>query len=416
MTHPKAAPKHCVDARLLSLDQVAQYFGITTAVLVRMMPILKKNGFPNALPLFELWDRKVLDLWLDKVGGITQDRLSFHPPEKSIIGSRFAPVLRKRHVVANAKSDPNGYTVAQAMDNYANWFRTHGRDVKKVHYYANSYILPYFGHRVVSELTPPEIRAWHEGLATSPRSRYRGFGKPRMYYPPPQTDEEKRKRRQSANSFLTMLKAALNLAFREGLVPSDAPWRPVLAYKGAEIAKVSHLSIEQCRILIPILPVDFRDLVRGALYTGARLMELARMTADDFEPLSGSIHIPPAKTLRARHVALSDEGAAFFRTKTENLKPKDLIFHRADGHAWRAPDPAYRLKVPCQMAGLPHVTFHAFRHTYASMLVLAGTPIAVVAKNLGHRNTEICERYYLHLTESYVATEIRAHTPPLVVG
>src|SRR3546814_19515087 len=87
------------------------------------------------------------------------------------------------------------------MDNYAGWFRTHGRDIKKVHYYANSYILPYFGHRVVSELTPPEIRAWHEGLATSPRSRYRGFGKPRMYYPPPKTAEEKRKRRQSANSF-----------------------------------------------------------------------------------------------------------------------------------------------------------------------------------------------------------------------
>src|SRR3546814_6205199 len=107
--------------------------------------------------------------------------------------------LRKGHVVATNASDSNGYTVAQAMVNYAGWFRTHGRDIKKVHYYANSYILPYFGHRVVSELTPPEIRAWHEGLAPSPRSRYRGFGKPRMYYPPHKTDEERSEEQQSAN-------------------------------------------------------------------------------------------------------------------------------------------------------------------------------------------------------------------------
>lgn len=403
-----------VEPRMLALAQVASYFGVPTAAFVRMMPVLKKNGFPDALPLFGLWDRKVLDLWLDRIGGIQKDRISFYPPEAAIVGSRFAPVLRKRHVISDAKSDPNGYTVAEAMDNYVNWFRTHGRDVKSIQYYANSYILPHFGHRAVMELTPPEIRAWHEGLANSPRARHRGFGKPRMYYPPPKTDEEKRKRRQSANGFLMVLKAALNLAFREGLVPSDAPWRPVQAFKGAAIANVTHLSIEECRKLLPMLSPDFRELVRGALYTGARLMELCRMTAEDFNPQAGSVHIPPSKTFRARHVVLSEEGRVFFADKVANLARTDLIFRRTDGQAWRAPDPAYRLKLPCQLAGLPQVSFHAFRHTYASTLVMAGTPIAVVAKNLGHRSTEICERYYLHLTDSYVAAEIRARTPSLL--
>lgn len=162
------------EPRLLSLNRVASYFGVNTSALVRMMPVLKKNGFPDALPLFGLWDRKVLDLWLDRIGGIRKDRISFYPPEAALIGSRFAPVLRKNHVVAAVKSDPNGYTVAEAIDNYLTWFRTHGRDVRSIQYYASSYILPHFGHRVVMELTPPEIRAWHEGLANSPRTRHRG--------------------------------------------------------------------------------------------------------------------------------------------------------------------------------------------------------------------------------------------------
>lgn len=80
------------------------------------------------------WDRKVFDLWLDRIGGIQKDRISFHPPEAAIIGSWFAPVFRKNHIVTRAKFDPDGYTVAEAIDNYVNWFRTHCRDVKSVHY------------------------------------------------------------------------------------------------------------------------------------------------------------------------------------------------------------------------------------------------------------------------------------------
>ena len=42
---------------------------------------------------------------------------------------------------------------------------------------------------------------------------------------------------------------------------------------------------------------------------------------------------------------------------------------------------------------------------------MAGTPIAVVAKNLGHRHVETCGRYYAHLSPGYVADEIRTRMP-----
>ena len=43
-----------------------------------------------------------------------------------------------------------------------------------------------------------------------------------------------RRRRASANRVLTYLKAALNLAWRNGLVPSDDAWRRVKPFRSVE--------------------------------------------------------------------------------------------------------------------------------------------------------------------------------------
>ena len=40
-----------------------------------------------------------------------------------------------------------------------------------------------------------------------------------------------------------------------------------------------------------------------------------------------------------------------------------------------------------------------------------GTPLLVVARNLGHANTVMVERHYGHLTSSYIDDAIRAGAP-----
>lgn len=145
-------------------------------------------------------------------------------------------------------------------------------------------------------------------------------------------------------------------------------------------------------------------------------MELSRLTAADFDVLAGSIHFAPAKTIRARHVMLTDEGQGFLKELTHNLMPGDLIFRRADGEAWRAADPGYRLQSACQAAGIKQISFHGFRHTDASLLVMAGASLAAVSKNLGHTKTEISERYYAHLSPEYLGSEVRTHMPELNLG
>jgi hypothetical protein len=42
---------------------------------------------------------------------------------------------------------------------------------------------------------------------------------------------------------------------------------------------------------------------------------------------------------------------------------------------------------------------------------MAGMPLMVVAKNLGHVDTRQVERHYGHLAPSYVVDAVRAHAP-----
>ena len=66
----------------------------------------------------------------------------------------------------------------------------------------------------------------------------------------------------------------------------------------------------------------------------------------------------------------------------------------------------------CERAKIkPAISFHILRHTWASLAVMNGTPLLVVAKNLGHTDTRMVERHYGHLATSFIADAIKAGAP-----
>jgi integrase len=70
------------------------------------------------------------------------------------------------------------------------------------------------------------------------------------------------------------------------------------------------------------------------------------------------------------------------------------------------------MKIACERARLdPPISFHILRHTWASHATMNGLPLMIVAKNLGHADTKMVERFYGHLAPSYVADAIRANAP-----
>jgi integrase len=77
--------------------------------------------------------------------------------------------------------------------------------------------------------------------------------------------EAMRRRRSTANRVLTILKAALNHAHREGRCASDDAWRTARAFREADAVKLRYLSDDESRRLTNACPADFRALVTGAL-------------------------------------------------------------------------------------------------------------------------------------------------------
>ena len=70
------------------------------------------------------------------------------------------------------------------------------------------------------------------------------------------------------------------------------------------------------------------------------------------------------------------------------------------------------MREACVQAGIaPLASFHTLRHTYASLSIMAGAPLLVVATNLGHSDTRMVEKHYGHLAADYVAQEIRKAAP-----
>jgi integrase len=143
---------------------------------------------------------------------------------------------------------------------------------------------------------------------------------------------------------------------------------------------VRYLDVDVCKKLINACPADFRALVRGALATGCRYGELVRLSVADFNHAAGTVSVRISKAGKPRHVALNEEGRAFFLAPTENRPPSDLIFRRQDGEPWGASHQQRPLIAASEIAKIaPPATFHILRHTYGSALATKGVPMGVIA-------------------------------------
>ena len=141
---------------------------------------------------------------------------------------------------------------------------------------------------------------------------------------PPATDDERRARKDSANRVLTVLKAALNHALDRRRVASGDAWQSVKPYRGTTSARIRFLSPEDQVRLVNVCAPAFQCLVRGALLTGARYGELARVRVEDFNATAGTVFIAESKSGKPRHVVLTDEGTALFMELTAGRPAGDL--------------------------------------------------------------------------------------------
>ena len=303
-------------------------------------------------------------------------------------------------------------TVREAMANYIQYKQSLGQQVNDVLSRGTAHILPVLGDKVVSELTAQTLRHWLSTMAASPKQTRPKAGQA-QFKPAAEGDEQVRARRASANRVLTMLKAALNHAFDEGHVASRDAWgRKLKPFASVDVARIRFLSIAEATRLINACDPDFRQMVRAALETGARYSELARLEVVDFNADAGTIHIRKSKSGKPRHVVLTEQGIEFFKQTCVGRTGSELMFRRPDGAAWDKSNQAEPMIAASARAQIkPAINFHALRHTWASLSTMAGMPLLIVAKNLGHSSTTMVEKHYGHLSPSYISDEIRKAAP-----
>ena len=307
------------------------------------------------------------------------------------------------------------FTVADAIADYLKAVaRRGGKSVYHARRAAETHILPPLGSMQVTKLTARRIEDWHHGLAEKPALARTKPGRKPNYRKADKSADGIRKRRATANRILTVLKAALNHAWKSGHVASDDAWRRVRPFHRVETARVRYLTEAECVRLVNVCEPAFRNLVRGALLTGCRYSELANMKASDFNSDAGVVTIRDSKAGKPRHVVLTNEGQRLFARLAVGKLGDDLIFRRRDGGAWRNSHQLRPMLEACNNARIkPTVSFHVLRHTHGSTLAMKGVPMAVIAEQLGHADTRMTEKHYAHLAPSYVADTIRAHFPTL---
>jgi integrase len=72
----------------------------------------------------------------------------------------------------------------------------------------------------------------------------------------------------------------------------------------------------------------------------------------------------------------------------------DLIFTDALGQPLVGTNVSHAFDNMLKSAGLPHVPFHALRHSAATALLAAGVPLRVVADQLGHSTIVVTANVY----------------------
>lgn len=306
------------------------------------------------------------------------------------------------------------FTVGDAMYDFVEWKRVSAANT----YFQtslsliNHHIIPRIGDTPVKDFTGRVFTEFCLSiLETAPkRGKQKAGKKVRLE----QLDHEAlRKRKKTLNTVIGILKLALQMAWENGDVKSEKAWRCIRRVPHADTPRQYFLTRKQAKRLMSACRPDLSTLVLAALYTGCRVSELATLKARDVGGHVFGIYVAPMKSYRGRYVFLPDEGMSFFLDQIEGKGEEELVFRMASGKAWSGCH-KHLFKEAVRRADLPEgFVFHGLRHTYASQLVQAGTPLAVVARQLGHSNTDTVSRTYGHLCCETIETELSRRFAPL---
>jgi integrase len=194
----------------------------------------------------------------------------------------------------------------------------------------------------------------------------------------------------SAVSYFNKLKATLKQAYKDGLLKFDLNAK-ITPIKTAETRR-EYLTIDELNKLVKT-PCNIDLLKRAALFsalTGLRFSDIQKMVWGEIEYIEGQgyfLNFSQKKTNGVEYYPISEQAVSLLNEKGE---PTAKVFEGLEYSA-------YHNKHLFQWIGAAgitkDITFHCFRHTFATLQLFNGTDIYTVSKMLGHRELKTTQIY-----------------------
>jgi len=194
----------------------------------------------------------------------------------------------------------------------------------------------------------------------------------------------------TAVSYFSKLKSALKQAYKDGYLPSDLNISAE-SIKHAETRR-NFLTIEEMNSLVKTECNDSL-LKRAALFsalTGLRFSDIQNLTWGELEYIEGNgyfIKFTQQKTKGVEMMPISEQAFSLLGIRRE---PTDKVFL---GFTYSACVNRHLYQWVGAAGITKHITFHCFRHTFATLQLSMGTNIYTVSKMLGHRDLKTTQIY-----------------------
>jgi integrase len=194
----------------------------------------------------------------------------------------------------------------------------------------------------------------------------------------------------SAVSYFNKVKAALSQAYKEGILQKDLN-RKISPIKPKETRR-EFLTLDELNKLVNT-PCKIDLLKRAALFsalTGLRFSDIKKMVWGEVEYIEGKgyfLNFDQQKTKGVEVLPISEQA---FSLLGKPVEPTENVFK---GLKYSVVNNRYLFQWLSEAGITKKITFHNFRHTFATLQLHNGTDIYTVSKMLGHKSIKTTQVY-----------------------
>ena len=290
--------------------------------------------------------------------------------------------------------------------------------VKRYYRMLDTRILPYFGRMYINKIKPTDIMRFYDLLSKDT-----------------QLERKKNTKIVKTNKPLSRKTILEHHRLIHAMLTKAVYWQVIVSNPADRVQPPKVIKTKrkcyddvQCKYLLSNLSqlgedkIKFKVAIALAIFTGARLGELAGLSWSDIDLNNGIIHINrssqyiselgvftkvPKTESSIRDIAIPDFVVSLLSDyriwyDNQNFVYNDLnsnlecLFVQSNGKPMHPSTISKWFKKFIQDIGLPVINFHGLRHTNASLLISQQIDVAIVAARLGHAQISTTLNFYVH--------------------